>query len=62
MVETREHGATLQPMGQRDEVESGVLRPEVELGDCHTKAELRTGRPKVDENHYVVSLKEELRG
>lgn len=43
-------------------MKSRALRPEVELGDRHTKAELGIGRPKVDPNHYVAPLKEKLRG
>lgn len=61
MLETREHGDKMEPMGWRAEVESRALRPEVELGDHHAKAELETGRPKANPNHYVVPLKEEQR-
>lgn len=46
----------------RAEVEFRALRQEVELGYCHTKAELGTKRPKADTNHCVEPLKEELRG
>lgn len=53
MVKTRDHGAKVELIGQRPDVESGAMRPEVKLGDYHTKAELETGRPKVDPNHSV---------
>ncbi len=62
MVKTREHGAMVELISQRPEVESGAMRPEVELGDYHTKAELETGRPKVDSNHSVGPPIEELKG
>lgn len=62
MVKTREHGAKVELTGQRPKVESGAMRPEVELGDYHTKAELETGRPKVDPNHSVGPPIEELKG
>lgn len=53
MVKTREHGAMVELISQR---------PEVESGDYHTKAELETRRPKVDSNHSVGPPIEELKG
>lgn len=53
MVKTREHGAKVEPVGQRTKVE---------LGDHHTEAEQITGRSREDPNHCMVPLKEVLRG
>lgn len=47
-LEMRDHGAKVESMGLRTKEESGALRPEVELGDCHTNAELGIRRPKAD--------------
>ncbi|ROL43865.1 hypothetical protein DPX16_11897 [Anabarilius grahami] len=59
MVDPRERGAKVKPMGQRAKVESRARRLEVKPGDQSTKAELATGRLKVDPSSRVVNIGED---
>lgn len=52
----------VEPMGQRAEVEPRAWRPNVELGDPHTKAELEIGEPKADPSSWTEPLKKKLQG
>lgn len=58
-MELREYGAKMEPMGREAVVESRAQTPKVELGNQHTKAELETWKPKVDQSRWEESAKEE---
>lgn len=47
-MEPKEHGGQVEMICQQSEVERRAQRPEVELGDPHTKTELETRKLKVD--------------
>ncbi len=47
MVEKRELGAMVEPLGRRAEAESGCLRLKVETGDSPAMTPMETGRPMV---------------